>query len=141
MRLSRKALAILGVIASVGIGGSLIYALQPKNHAPAENLYDTNSRNRADSVNGAPANYGDVPKLGPALPGDLGGPIVAAQQRGKMSRSRPLAPPRPQDSPIRGLPPPSRRASVRPRSVTVPGPVACFLPERPERPTIGLQPQ
>lgn len=83
MRLSRKALAILGVIASIGIGGSLIYALQPNNHAPAENLYDTNSRNRADSVNGAPANYGDVPKLGPALPGDLGGPIVAAQQRGQ----------------------------------------------------------
>lgn len=83
MRLSRKALAILGLLASVGIGGALIYALQPKNHAPAENLYDTNSRNRADSVNGAPANYSDVPKLGPALPGDLGGPIVAAQQRGQ----------------------------------------------------------
>jgi len=62
MRLSRKALAILGLLASVGIGGALIYALQPKNHAPAENLYDTNSRNRADSVNGAPANYSDVPK-------------------------------------------------------------------------------
>src|SRR3546814_7913216 len=63
MRLSRKALATLGLLASVGIGGALIYALQPKNHAPAENLYDTNSHNRADSVNGAPANYGDVPKL------------------------------------------------------------------------------
>lgn len=83
MRLSRKALAILGLLASVGIGGALIYALQPNNHAPAENLYDTNSRNRADSVNGAPANYGDVPKLGPALPGDLGGPIVAAQRGGQ----------------------------------------------------------
>lgn len=83
MRLSRKALAILGLLASVGIGGALIYALQPNNHAPAENLYHTNSRNRADSVNGAPANYGDVPKLGPALPGDLGGPIVAAQRGGQ----------------------------------------------------------
>jgi type IV secretion system protein VirB10 len=83
MRLSRKALAILGLLASAGIGGALIYALQPNNHAPAENLYDTNSRNRADSVNGAPANYGDVPKLGPALPGDLGGPIVAAQRGGQ----------------------------------------------------------
>jgi type IV secretion system protein VirB10 len=83
MRLSRKALAILGLLASVGIGGALIYALQPNNHAPAENLYDTNSRNRADSVNGAPSNYADVPKLGPALPGDLGGPIVAAQRGGQ----------------------------------------------------------
>src|SRR3546814_8215780 len=83
MSLSRKALAILGVIASVGIGGALIYALQPKNHAPAENLYDTHSHNRADSVNDAPANYGDVPKHGTALPGALGGPIVAAQRGGQ----------------------------------------------------------
>src|SRR3546814_4026740 len=55
-----------------------------------------------------------------------------------MSRSRLLVPPRQQDSPIRGLPPPSKRASAPRRSVTAPGPVACFLPERPGRPTIGL---
>src|SRR3546814_11134384 len=36
MRLSRKALATLGLLASVGIGGALIYALQPKNHAHAQ---------------------------------------------------------------------------------------------------------
>ena len=29
MRLSRKALAALGVVAGLGIGGSLIYALKP----------------------------------------------------------------------------------------------------------------
>ena len=63
MRLSRKALATLGVAASVAIGGSLIYALQPKSPVPPENLFDTNSRNRADQVTGAPANYSDVPKL------------------------------------------------------------------------------
>src|SRR3546814_11642384 len=55
-----------------------------------------------------------------------------------MSRSRLLVPPRQQDSPIRGLPPPSKRASAPRRSVTAPGPVACFLPERPGQPTIGL---
>lgn len=83
MRLSRKALATIGVAASIAIGGSLIYALQPKAPVPPENLYDTNSRNRADQVTGAPANYGDVPKLGPPLPGDLGRPIVSAQQEGQ----------------------------------------------------------
>jgi type IV secretory pathway VirB10-like protein len=93
MRLSRKALATIGVAASLGIGGLLIYALQPKSHAPQENLYDTNSRNRADQVTGAPANYADVPKLGPPLPGDLGRPIVAAQQDGQNVPIPPIGPP------------------------------------------------
>ena len=92
MRLSRKALAAIGLVASLGIGGSLIYALQPKTHAPPENLYDTYSRNRADQVTGAPANYGDVPKLGPPLPGDLGRPIVAAQQNGQNVPIPPVGP-------------------------------------------------
>jgi type IV secretion system protein VirB10 len=93
MRLSRKALATLGVAASVAIGGSLIYALQPKSPVPPENLFDTNSRNRAEQVTGAPANYSDVPKLGPPLPGDLGRPIVAAQQGGQNVPIPPIGPP------------------------------------------------
>lgn len=93
MRLSRKALATLGVAASVAIGGSLIYALQPKSPVPPENLFDTNSRNRAEQVTGAPANYSDVPKLGPPLPGDLGRPIVAAQQGRQNVPIPPIGPP------------------------------------------------
>lgn len=83
MRLSRKTLAALGTGASLAIGGALIYALQPRTPQKPENLYDTNSRNRADLVTGAPADYSNVPKLGPPLPGDLGRPIVAAQQKGQ----------------------------------------------------------
>lgn len=64
MRLSRKALATLGFVASLGIGGSLIYALQPKDEGPPENLIDTSSRNHADQVTSAPANYSDMPNLG-----------------------------------------------------------------------------
>lgn len=106
MRLSRKALATIGVAASLGIGGLLIYALQPKSHAPQENLYDTNSRNRADQVTGAPANYADVPKLGPPLPGDLGRPIVAAQQDGQNVPIPPIGPP------ANGTPPPDPRVAA-----------------------------
>jgi len=106
MRLSRKALATIGVAASLGIGGLLIYALQPKSHAPEENLYDTNSRNRADQVTGAPANYADVPKLGPPLPGDLGRPIVAAQQDGQNVPIPPIGPP------ANGTPPHDPRAAA-----------------------------
>lgn len=83
MRLSRKALAGIGVVASFTIGGSLIYALQPKTEAPPENLYQSESRNRPDQVTGAPQDYGSVPKLGSPLPGDLGGPILAARREGE----------------------------------------------------------
>jgi type IV secretion system protein TrbI len=83
MRLSRKALATIGVTVSFAIGGALIYALQPQTHLPPENLVDTQNGNRAEQITGAPADYGQVPKLGPPLPGDLGRPILTAQADGK----------------------------------------------------------
>ncbi|ASR50227.1 TrbI/VirB10 family protein [Blastomonas fulva] len=93
MRLSRKTLAALGFVASLGIGGSLIYALQPKDDAPPENLIDTNSRNRADQVTGAPASYSDVPKLGPPL-ADGGGDLIGlGQQDGQNVPISPIEPP------------------------------------------------
>lgn len=93
MRLSPKTLASIGVVASLAIGGSLIYALQPKTPGVAENLYDTVGRNRAEIVTGAPADYSTVPKLGPPLPGDLGGPILAAQKDGQNIPVPPMGPP------------------------------------------------
>ena len=82
MRLSRKALAMVGVAAGLGIGGSLIYALKPPAEKAAKELYNTDSRTTAEAITSGPKDYGQAPKLGPPLPGDLGGPIVAAQQRG-----------------------------------------------------------
>jgi type IV secretion system protein VirB10 len=35
----------------------------------------------SDALGGLPSDYGQVPKLGPPLPGDLGRPILRAQQR------------------------------------------------------------
>jgi len=83
MRLSRKTLAIMGVVAGTGIGGSLIYALESHRPVVATNLYDTDNRNKADVVTGAPSDYSKVPKLGPAMPGDLGRPILSAQANGQ----------------------------------------------------------
>ena len=83
MRLSRKALAALGVVAGLSIGGSLIYALAPKGEKAAKELYSTESRAAAETITSGPKDYGQVPKLGQRLPGDLGGPIVSAQQRGE----------------------------------------------------------
>jgi len=82
-RLSRKVLAGLGLVASVGIGGALIYALQTRDGGrPNEELYSTDNRATADGLAGLPRDY-TGPVLGPPLPGDLGRPILDAQNRGQ----------------------------------------------------------
>ncbi|NNM73233.1 TrbI/VirB10 family protein [Enterovirga sp. DB1703] len=87
-RLSRKVLAGVGLIASIGIGSALIYALQTRQGGPGnEELYSTENRTTADGLAGLPRDY-TGPVLGPPLPGDLGGPILDAQNRGQ-----PVVPP------------------------------------------------
>ncbi|WP_454621981.1 TrbI/VirB10 family protein [Bradyrhizobium cenepequi] len=87
-RLSRKALAGIGLVASIGLGGALIYALQTRDAGPRnEELYSTTNRPTADGLAGLPRDY-TGPRLGPPLPGDLGRPILNAQDRGQ-----PVVPP------------------------------------------------
>ncbi|XKM40668.1 TrbI/VirB10 family protein [Rhizobium ruizarguesonis] len=87
-RLSRRVLAGLGLVASVGLGGALIYALQTREAGRSgEELYSTENRPAADGLSGLPRDY-TGPVLGPPLPGDLGRPILDAQNRGQ-----PVAPP------------------------------------------------
>jgi type IV secretion system protein VirB10 len=87
-RLSRKVLASVTAVALVGIGGALIYALQTRNVGrDGEELYSTTNRQTADGLAGLPRDY-TGPVLGPPLPGDLGRPILDAQNRGQ-----PVVPP------------------------------------------------
>lgn len=88
-RISRRMmLAGVALIASVGLGGALIYAFQTRDAARGgEELYSTESRPTADGLSGLPRDY-TGPVLGPPLPGDLGRPILDAQNRGQ-----PVAPP------------------------------------------------
>jgi type IV secretion system protein VirB10 len=87
-RLSRKVLASAAAVALVGVGGALIYALQTRDGGTGgEELYSTNNRQTADGLAGLPRDY-TGPVLGPPLPGDLGRPILDAQNRGQ-----PVAPP------------------------------------------------
>jgi len=82
-RLSRKVLASAAAVALVGIGGALIYALQTHNTGQGgEELYSTTNRQAADGLAGLPKDY-TGPVLGPALPGDLGRPILNAQNAGQ----------------------------------------------------------
>ena len=87
-RLSRKMLAGVGAVVLLGISGALIYALQTRDAGPGgEELYSTENRPTADGLSSLPRDY-TGPVLGPALPGDLGRPILDAQTRGQ-----PVAPP------------------------------------------------
>lgn len=87
-RLSRKVLAGLGVVTALGVGGALIYALQTREAGTGgEELYSVDNRSTADGLAGLPRDY-TGPVLGPPLPGDLGRPILDAQNRGQ-----PVAPP------------------------------------------------
>ncbi|MCL8384782.1 TrbI/VirB10 family protein [Xanthobacter aminoxidans] len=79
-RLSRKVLAGLGLVAGLGIGGALIYALQARrDRGPGQELYATDIKATPDGLAGLPKDYTGIPKLGPPLPGDLGRPILNAQ--------------------------------------------------------------
>ncbi len=83
-RLSRKVLAGLGLAAGLGVGGALIYALQTRNGGnQGQELYSTDNRSTPDGLAGLPKDYSGVPKLGPPLPGDLGRPILNAQNGGQ----------------------------------------------------------
>jgi len=82
-RLSRKVLAGIGLVASLGIGGALIYALQSRTTKDdSKELYSTSNRQPADGLASLPRDY-TGPILGPPLPGDLGRPIVDAQNNGQ----------------------------------------------------------
>jgi type IV secretory pathway VirB10-like protein len=82
-RLSRPVIITLMGGALVAIGAVLAFALHtraPKTVEPKAD--DSENRPPLTAVADAPKTYGDVPKLGPPLPGDLGRPIVSAQARG-----------------------------------------------------------
>jgi type IV secretion system protein TrbI len=84
-RLSRKVLAGGAAVGMIAISGAVLWALQnnrSRSTTPAE-LYTTDHHNVADGLTSLPRDYAGVPRqappLGPALPGDLGRPILNAQ--------------------------------------------------------------
>jgi type IV secretion system protein VirB10 len=82
-RLSRKVLIGLGAAGSLAISGALYYALQTRSGGQGQELYSTDNRTTPDGLAGLPKDYSGVPKLGPPLPGDLGRPILNAQNAGQ----------------------------------------------------------
>lgn len=88
-RLSRKVLIGLAGVSTLAVLGTVIWALdgnRKREEIPKE-LYTTDNRPTPDGLNQLPADYTalpppEIPQLGPPLPGDLGGPILSAQERG-----------------------------------------------------------
>ncbi|WP_342629800.1 TrbI/VirB10 family protein [Nguyenibacter vanlangensis] len=77
-RLSRKVILGLSVIAVGSIGGALYLALKPVPPKSNAELYNTGSRTTPDGLANLPGDYSHPPRLGPPLPGDLGGPLLRA---------------------------------------------------------------
>jgi type IV secretion system protein VirB10 len=73
---------VAGALAAVLIGLSS-FALEPpglrKSAAPVDSD-EPASEARPDALANVPGSYGDVPRLGPPLPGDLGRPILEQQR-------------------------------------------------------------
>ncbi|AZV39007.1 type IV secretion system protein virB10 [Komagataeibacter europaeus] len=86
VRLNRTVVWALGGAGMLALGLALGYALENSSHkAPPAASQDTDVRPSADGLAGLPSDYvgNGVPKLGPALPGDLGHTILKAQAQGK----------------------------------------------------------
>jgi type IV secretion system protein VirB10 len=78
--------AIIGIAAlgSVSLMGIAWMALKPqvfRQVAQESELSQPMSKPASDALSGLPSSYADAPKLGPPLPGDLGRPILRAQQQ------------------------------------------------------------
>ncbi len=110
-RLSRKVLAALGLVASLGVGGALVYALQTRHGGDqGQELISTDNRTTPDGLAGLPKDYSGVPKLGPPLPGDLGRPILNAQNAGQPVPTPGIATP---SGPVGPTPEEQRQAQER----------------------------
>jgi type IV secretory pathway VirB10-like protein len=92
VRFRRGVIIAIAALASTALVGTAWLALRPTTlsliasgddrPAPATNA-------ASDALAGAPRTYGDVPRLGPPLPGDLGRPIVERQR--EMATETPAA--------------------------------------------------
>lgn len=83
IRFRRGAIIAIAALGSASLMGVAWMALKPqvfRQVAQESELSKPSTNPPGDPLSGLPAGYGDAPKLGPPLPGDLGRPILRAQQ-------------------------------------------------------------
>lgn len=75
---------IIGIAASLAIALTVVtwISLAPRSFkfAAGDETIGMSPPRQPEALAGAPSSYGDVPKLGPPLPGDLGRPILEQQR-------------------------------------------------------------
>ncbi|QPI71983.1 TrbI/VirB10 family protein [Sphingobium sp. Cam5-1] len=84
IRFRRGVIIGIAAVGSASLVGIAWMALKPQvlRHVVQESeLSQPMAKPASDALSGLPSSYGDAPKLGPALPGDLGRPILRAQER------------------------------------------------------------
>lgn len=84
IRFRRGVIIAVAALGSVSLVVVAWIALKPRVFnavTDARELSEPSNRPSTDALNGLPATYGDAPKLGPPLPGDLGRPILESQRR------------------------------------------------------------
>jgi type IV secretory pathway VirB10-like protein len=83
IRFKRGMMIAIAAIGSVSLIAVTWMALKPRlfhRSDAQQELSRPDSRPTSDVLSGVPSSYGDVPRLGPPLPGDLGRPILEHQQ-------------------------------------------------------------
>ena len=91
-RLNPRMLAVLAGGLATAVLGAMLWSLQPQQRRPGAEqteLYNVDRVVRSEGLEQLPADYSqlpppstpEVPQLGPPLPGDLGGPILRAEQQ------------------------------------------------------------
>jgi type IV secretion system protein VirB10 len=82
IRFKRGAVVAIAALGSVSLIATAWVALRPSALHLAGQSDDQTvaAKAPADTLSGLPGSYGDVPKLGPPLPGDLGRPILDHQR-------------------------------------------------------------
>lgn len=83
VRFRRQIIIGGGALAALLVGGIAWYSLRHVSSVGASGQGDQSApvvKATPEAIAGAPSGYGDVPQLGPALPGDLGKPILDHQQ-------------------------------------------------------------
>jgi len=91
-RFNKKAIAIVLGGAALLVLGSFSLALSPNkdiSEAAHRELYSTQNKPKAEGLADLPVTYAslqaEIPELGPALPGDLGAPILKAHREGRLT--------------------------------------------------------
>lgn len=89
----------LAALASVGLAATAWVALRPASFHIVSQNDDRSDPGKVstDTLSGLPTSYGDAPKLGPPLPGDLGRPILDHQQGLATETAMPTSDARPAD--------------------------------------------